>query len=154
MPRRLTFRRLAAVSCLGAATLQGCYASVATPPSGPTPNGDVEVRLTPEGAGTLVSSLGPRAATLEGRLIDRTDTTLTMVVSRVARTTGTQEDWPSDRVTVPVGAVRSVIVRRLSVGRSVAFAAVGAAALFLVGRSLKGIEGSGSVRGGPSSQGK
>src|SRR5437868_13578830 len=103
--RRVRRCRAAALSCFGAAALQGCYSSVAAPLSGPAPTGEVHVELTPAGASALVSTLGPRASMLDGRLVGRTDSTFDVVVSRVARTTGSQEDWPSDRVIVPLSAV-------------------------------------------------
>jgi hypothetical protein len=151
-------RGRAALACLGATVLQlalqACYSSVAAPLTGPAPSGDVTLVLSPEGSARLVSALGPRAASLDGRVVSRTDSSLTVVVTGVARTTGTREDWPADQVVVPVSAVQTLSVRRLSVGRSVAFAAVGAVAAFLIGRGFTGTQGGGTTKGGGSEQGK
>jgi len=146
--------RAATLACLGATVLQACYSTVAAPLSGPAPSGDVQVTLSPEGSARLVSALGPRAASLDGRVVSRTDSSLLVVVTGVARTTGTREDWPSDQVVVPLSAVQTLSVRRLSVGRSVVFATVGAVTAFLVGRGFTGTEGGGTGRGGEPSQGK
>ncbi|AHG90189.1 hypothetical protein J421_2652 [Gemmatirosa kalamazoonensis] len=148
-------RRVAA-SLLGAAALAGCYAQVPAPldGAGPAPSGDVHVVLSPQGTSSLVTSLGPRATALEGRVVNRADSSITMIVRSVARSTGTQEDWPGDQLTLPLSAVQTMRVRKLSVGRTVAFSGIAAVAAFLIGNSLRGQSGSGGVRGGEPQQGK
>jgi hypothetical protein len=147
-------RRTAALLCLSALALEGCYTSVPVSPTSATPSGDVQVELTPTGATSLVSSLGPRATKLEGRISSRSDSSLAMIVTRVSRTGGTEEDWPSDHVSVPMSAVSTVRTRKLSVGRSIAFASVSAVALFILGRSLSNNEGSGQSSGGGTHSGQ
>jgi hypothetical protein len=146
MPRRSSFRHLAAVCC-GATLLQGCYAAVPTSLAAVVPNSEVHVTLTSDGAAALVTSVGPRAAALDGRVVARVDSALTLAVTRVARTTRTAEDWPADAITVPWSAVQSVTVHRLSPSRSVVFAGATVVAALLAGRSLRGSGGAGGVRG-------
>lgn len=149
LPRpRTPAHRPAAIACLTALALQGCSSAVTLPAAGPIPTGDVSVDLTPEGATSLVGSLGPRAATLDGRLASRSDSALDLIVTQVRRTTGSEESWPSDRVRVPTAAVRAVRVHRVSVARSIVLAGGIAVGAFLLGRAIGGADASGSSRGG------
>lgn len=143
-----TSRRTAAAVCLFSLALQGCYASVVAPRTGPMPSGDVHVILTPEGAQSMVAQLGPRAASLDGQLVERTDAGITLSVTKIARTTGTEEDWPSERLTVPVSAVQEVWTKRFSRTRSVLLAAAIGAAAVLAAKGIGANQSTGGSRPG------
>lgn len=75
---------------------------------------DVRVTLDAAEAAGLAAQLGPRAHALTGRVVASTDSALTLAVTAVTRTSGTEEDWPGSAVTLPAGAVERLTVRRLA----------------------------------------
>jgi hypothetical protein len=123
------------------------------PPGAVAPGAATTAELTPEGQTAVVAMFGQRVVALEGRVVNRADSTVRFAVTGVRRDNGVTESWPSDEVTLPIGAVRSLRVRRLSVGRSVVLGGAAAVAMFFVGRNLGGGTTDGG-RGGEPVTGK
>ena len=135
--------------------LAGCTTSATVAPSALAPGTATTVELTPEGQSAVASVFGQRVVALEGRVVGRADSVVRIAVTGVRRDNGVSESWPSDEVALPAGAVRSLRVRRLSVGRSVVAGGAAAVAMFLVGRNLgSGSGDSGSRPGEPGGTGK
>ena len=115
----------------------GCYSYAPLATTATQPGAEVRVALAEQGAADLARFLGPRAASLEGRVVERTDTALTLSVTSITRTTGVEETWPGDQVTVPRSALATTETRRLAVGRSLLLTGAIIAATTLIGAALK-----------------
>ena len=94
----------------------------------------------------------PDAVTLDGRLSERHDSTLVLVVNAVTRGTGVEEVWSGDPVTLPLSAVRQLQTRRLDTRRSSIAAAVVLVGGVLLGQAFRGA-GSDVGKSGPGSPG-
>ena len=128
-------RRGVAVALSAAAHLAtGCYAAVPVRWNAAPDNREVEVTLDPTETAGLTATLGPRARQVVGRVAGRTDSSLTVSVNSVTRTTGGEESWPGGDVELPSRAVERVTVRRMSAVRTAALIAGVAAASLLAGR--------------------
>jgi hypothetical protein len=139
-------RRAAGVLALAALTT-GCH-SWEPVAAGALPPGTVRVTLAP-GASTA-ATLGPNAAALDGRLVARTDSSVTLAVSEVARASGAEERWTGDAVTLPLSAVLRVERQRLARGRTAAVVVGSVLGIYLAGRAMGGFEASGGrLTGGP-----
>jgi hypothetical protein len=92
----------------------GCYREVPVAWNAAPAQKAVEVTLDPAQAAPLAAAIGPRARRLEGRVVARTDSTLTLAVTSVARTSGSEETWPGSEVVLPQAAIERVTVRRVS----------------------------------------
>lgn len=135
--------RAAAVAVAAVAQLvAGCYSQVPVRWDALPQNKEVEVALDVTRTASLAADLGPRAQQLEGRVAGRTDSTLTVAVTAITRTSGVAESWPGSEVVLPASAIERVTVRKLSAVRS----AIVAAAIVGGGTLL------GAAVGGPSSQ--
>ena len=132
-PRRTTAALAAAA--LGINT--GCYSYVAVPASQETSGRELRVTLADGSAGDLARYLGPRAASLEGKLVDRTDTSLTVSVTTVTRTSGVEETWPGDDVVLPRAAIATVQTQRISKSRSILATAAIVVGAGLVAAAIK-----------------
>jgi hypothetical protein len=134
-----------AAAALGIDT--GCYSYV-TVPSGQEMSGrELHVTIADGGAGDLARYLGPRAASLEGKLVSRSDTSLTLTVTAVTRTNGVEESWPGDAVVLPRAAITNVAAQRIDKTRSILTTAAIVVGVGLIGAAIK----SGSdVNRGPS----
>jgi hypothetical protein len=147
-PRRARAAAVAAALTLHLVT--ACYREVPVAwPEAPE-RVDVEVTLAEAEAAGLAATLGPRARSVAGRVLGRSDSTLTVDVTSVTRTSGTEESWPGGGVVLPARAVERVTVRRLARWRTAAiFAAVAAGGLLVGGLAGDAFLGGGG-RGGSS----
>jgi hypothetical protein len=151
MPTQRFVRRGACTALL----LAGCTTSASVPPSALAPGTATTAELTPAGQSAVAPMFGQRVVALEGRVVSRGDSLVRIAVTSVRRENGVSESWPSDQVTLPAGAVRSLRVRRLSVGRSVVLGGAAAVAMFLVGRNIGSSAGDETGRAGePGGTGK
>lgn len=90
----------------------------------PTSTGTpVRVTLTDRGAAQLFDVLGAAPHEVEGKVVDVSDTTVTLGVTGVSRLSGADEPWNGERVTIPRGAIASVDRHSVSVVRSLLVAA-------------------------------
>ena len=153
-------RRAAAVllSAGAVAVADGCYHYGPVAAGRDAVGGAVRVALVDAPTRTAASDevarqVGPQAALLDGRLMERSDSGLTLRVETVTRRNGGEEPWREGAlVLVPTGAVQGVQTRRLDRTRTVlvvAGAVVGAVLLGAafgstgsdVGRSGRGTPG-------------
>jgi hypothetical protein len=132
----------------------GCYSYVRVPAAQSPAGTELRVTLADQGAGDLARFLGPRAASLEGRVVTGSDTALTISVVSITRTTGVEETWPGDQVVIPRAAIATTETRRFAATRSLLLAGAIVAAGILIGAGLKsGADVNGST-GGPGNPGQ
>ena len=141
-PHPLRRASRACALCLAAAGATGCFGYQSLPANTP-PGLDVRVSLDPTAVASLEGALGPRASLLEGRLVGRTDSTVTVAVRAVTRIGGDEERWSGDPVAVPLRAVERVERRRFDVFRTALAAGGVVAAAVLAGRLAGEGEGGG-----------
>jgi hypothetical protein len=96
----------------------GCFTYRAAEPGALQPGETIRVGLTPSGAQEITRQVGPRVASLDGRLIAARDSALAVSVTQLTRTRASEEFWPGDSVIVPVRGVESLLVRKLDRQRS------------------------------------
>ena len=130
--------RAAAAASLAAAA--GCFNYVQVPSADARLGTEVRVALAERGVADLTRFVGPRASTLDGRLVARSDTALTLAVTAITRTTGVEETWPGDQVVVPATAVASVQTRRVSRSRTGLLIAGVIALAAVVGAAFAAVE--------------
>ena len=142
-------RGVAAVSLL----LVGCYTLQPTRGAVPQPGTIIGLDITDAGRVALGGSMGPEIGQVEGRLVDKDSSAYVVAVSAIHLLRGGEQVWTGENVRINTSYVSSVYERRLSVGRSVALAAVGVGAVAAIAtRSLAGL-GTGDTGKGPDSSG-
>jgi len=104
----------------------GCYNynPLATP--SPDPGTYVAVTLNDAGSEELARYLGPSVFVVRGRYLGPSDGGLLVSVSSVESKRGIGYPWEGETVTLPTDAIASMDVRRLSKGRSLLLAGLGA----------------------------
>lgn len=127
--------------------LCGCYVTVPLATTAPDPGTRVHVQLTDDGSGELARYLGPNVMSVDGRLLQSTDTAVAVSVSEVAKRDGDEQFWKGESVSLPRGAIATVQQKKLSTWRSGLIAGLLVAGVF----AIKGI--SGDATGAPSSGG-
>lgn len=137
----MTMRRVLA-GLVVSPLLAGCYVSQPLVDSRPEPALGVQlvIELTDQARVGLAPQLGTEVASVEGALVQRTDSQFVLGVSRVFGLWGTQSRWGGERVTFSTGQVRRMSIRRFSTGRT-AIAAGGVTAAvvaFVLTRTLLG----------------
>ena len=133
-------RRYFAFGIAVALILTGCY--TLEPVRGgiiPPVGSKVAFDINDQGRVALGGTMGPAVLQIEGRLLNRDSTNLSLAVSDIHFLQGGDQVWSGERVSLSPQYVTSVYERRFSTIRTVAVsaAAVGAVAA-LVGRSLLG----------------
>jgi hypothetical protein len=120
MPLRETATRVwrVGVGIAAAILVVGCFAYRPSESSRVRMGDVVRVSVTPQGAEQLTRQVGPRVASLGGRVIQPRDTALVVAVSEVTRSRGTEEFWTGDSVSVPLSGVGGVSVRRFDRNRT------------------------------------
>jgi hypothetical protein len=128
----------------------GCYTSSRVEPAGVPPGQEVVVELNDQARVDLAGAVGQSPFRLEGRLTDRTDSTLVLALRSVETLRGERVTWTGETVTVRRRGVTGVQQRRFDRGRSVlvAVGAVAAVVALVAGVSLTG-SGGGSSGSGP-----
>jgi hypothetical protein len=135
--QRFARRTTAALAAAALGFNTGCYSYVAVPASQETSGRELRIKLADASAADLARYLGPRAASLEGKLVERSDTSVTVSVTNVTRVNGVEETWPGDAVLLPRAAIASLETQRISKTRSILTAAVIAVGAGLVGAAIK-----------------
>lgn len=122
----------------------GCY--VYEPLAAPAPDGRrvVALQLTDRGKLELADRLGGSVSRVEGRLVNRTDSTLLLAVQDAIMDRGSRVRWEGEVVELPEIYVNRVMERRLSKWRTglLVGALVGGAAVLLT-TDLGGVPGDG-----------
>jgi hypothetical protein len=98
--------------------LCGCYVNVPLSTLSPDPGTRVHVELTDQGSIDLAKYLGPNVAAVDGRLVQGTDSALSVSVSDVSMRSGDEQYWKGESVTLPRYTVATVRQKKLSVWRS------------------------------------
>jgi hypothetical protein len=113
------------------------------------PGRDVRLRLSDKGAVDLAPRIGPRARTLEGTLRQVTDSSMVVLVRRVAREDQGQDTYDALEITIPSQDIETAETSKTSVPRS--FLAAGAiiASAFLVAKGAGDLSGGGSGKQPP-----
>ena len=144
----------AALALLLAASA-GCRTYAEIPSQSVDPGHRVRVRLTAAGSSDVAATIGPRGRMLEGGLVSRDDSTLTLSPTVIVRTNGEEERWPGDPVVVRRSAVAGVDAVRTSVRRSALLAGGVVAVLVLLRAAFDGGEGVSRTPGeGPGGGGR
>jgi len=124
-----------------AAVLAGCYSYERMDTPIPAVGQDVSLDVTRGEAERLAPRFGPEVRTLTGRIVDASDSGVTLVVTATTDRRSFQAPWKDQRVEVPREAIEALRERKLSLGRSallggaIVSAGVGAAAAFSGGGS-------------------
>ena len=147
---RTGLRARAAVALLLAAST-GCRTYTVLPSHSLDPGRTVRVRLTATGSGDVASAIGPHGSVLEGALVSRDDSTLTLAPTRIVRVSGDEERWPGDAVVVRRTAVLGVDAVRVSTHRSLLLAGGMLAALAVVRAAIGGGDQVSRMPGGEGS---
>jgi hypothetical protein len=126
---------------LVAILLCGCYVNVPIATT-PDPGQRVHVSLTDQGSVDLAQYLGRNIGSVDGRLVNGNDSTLTLSVSQVSTRGGDDEFWKGETVKLPRRSVATVEGRKLSFWRSglIASALVGGLAI-IAGSGISGNSG-------------
>jgi len=97
----------------------GCYRYV--PLEAPSPSVPLSATLTDRGSVELSEAVGATAVRIDGRLINLTETAVSLAVAKVSFRNGLVNTWQGEPVTVPRTYIATLKERRLSRGRTVAF---------------------------------
>jgi hypothetical protein len=97
----------------------GCYEYHATSVSSVKPGQSVHLVLNQEGAASLTSSIGPNAASLDGKIIRTSPNEVVLAVTQIVRTAGPEEFMKDEPLSIPATGATSVTVRSLDKPRTV-----------------------------------
>ena len=126
---RLRRRALPALLLLNVA----CYQYVAVPAAAVPEGALVRVRVGDATRDELTRVLGPRTLSLDGRVVESSDASLTLAVASIRRLSGSEESWGNEPVAIPRVAIADVARREFSGWRSGLLAAGVVALGILVG---------------------
>ena len=136
-----SYRRACGLSVVAlTATCSGCYQygpmSMTPEPGKQT----VELLLNERGRADFVERLGPDAISLEGTLVERRDTTISVDVQSVSYVRQAATKWSGERLVITNGQIRDIRGKQLSVGKTAVAVGTAVAALIalIVTRSLRG----------------
>ena len=107
----------------------GCYNYDPLTTPSPDPGTYVAAHLTDGGSEELARYLGPNVFIVRGRYLGPDARGLLVSVSSVETKRGDELSWQGETVALPVDAITSLEVRRLSKGRTLLLAGVGAGGL-------------------------
>ncbi len=154
MSLRLRFRRplAASLGCLLlVTTTTGCYEYVPMSSRAAADAQRIDVLLNERGRSDLVNRLGPDVHSLEGTLVSRTDSAMTVRVLEVTYLNRTTNQWSGEELVIGESQVRDVRAKRLSklrTGIAVGLTA-GAGLIFILTRSIT-VGGGGDQPGSPT----
>jgi hypothetical protein len=134
--------------CSVALALSACYSNVPIQLSTAQPNTKLVVSLTDAGSDSLARYLGPGVATVGGKLLQNTDSGVSLAVSQVTMRSGAEQFWKGETVALPKYSIGTVQERKLSKPRT----ALLTAAIIAAGLSVK-LSGVGSSNSGKGSGG-
>jgi hypothetical protein len=136
--RRFRLHRLCAIALVPLCA--GCYEYGPMSQAPTTGRQSVELLLNERGRADFVDRLGPDALSLEGTLVTRKDSVVTVDVTSVRYVNQAVSKWAGERLSVSNGQLRDIRNKRLSMSKT-GFAiasAVGGLVAFIVTRSLTG----------------
>jgi len=126
--------------------LTGCYVNLPLVGSRlePAPGTRLVIELTDAGRVGMTSLVGPEVVSVEGALVERSDSQYVLGVTKVLGLYGAQSRWQGERVAFRTEYVRRMSERLLSPGRT-AGAVVGMVAGVVVAILTNNLAGSGGV---------
>jgi hypothetical protein len=133
------------IAPLGVLLLCGCYVNVPLATS-PDPGTRVHVQLTDAGSVDLARYLGPNVIAVDGRLLDGTDSSISVSVNQVSMRSGDEQFWKGETVNLPRRAIAFIQRKKLSPWRSGLIAGA-----FVAGIALISGGGGGNTGGGGGS---
>ena len=113
--------------------VSGCMGYVPISPGVAPPSGTVRVALTDAAHTETFGVLGSQVASVEGKVEAINDSSVTIAVSEVARTSADDERVLGSAVMIPSRYIKSYERKRLQVGRSLLIAGVLAGAAIWIG---------------------
>ena len=96
----------------------GCYSYAVRPVSEVSQNATVTVDINDMGSVALGDRVGPEVMRLEGKVVQRSDTTVRLLVSHVTYLNGNTEEWQGQEVGLRVQDVKLVTQRTFSRSRT------------------------------------
>ncbi len=118
----------------------GCYTYAPKSPSEVVPRTVVAAEISDVGRIALAQQVGPEVARIEGEVVQRSDTSLRMMVSQVSYLGGLLNKWQGQEVALRTQDMKFVFERKLSRGRT-ALAAAMAGGLVVFALSSKTFRG-------------
>ena len=149
MTRHPSRRTLVLFFAVPVITGTACYQYSTTPISAVRPDETVHVVLSPEASASLVSSIGPNATTIDGKILGVNGTTLRLAVTQVARSSGPEEFLMNEPLDVQANGASMITVRSLDRVRTI-LAVGGILAGAFAARALTDQPGIVTIKGGPS----
>jgi hypothetical protein len=134
---------------ISALLLCACYVSTPLVTTAPQPGSRLLVQLTDQGTIDLAKYLGPGVTTVDGRLLQSHDSTLSLSVNAVTLRSGDEQYWKGETVDLPLRSVAQIRERKVSVWRSGLLASAVVAGAAAIG----GIAAGGGNTGASSSSG-
>lgn len=108
-------RHLAPALCL----LCACYESIPISLGNVAPGMKLRVSLTDAGGDSLARYLGPGVERVDGKLIQKSDSTVSLSVSEISMRSGQDQYWKGEAVVLPRYSVATVQQRRIAKTRSI-----------------------------------
>jgi hypothetical protein len=132
--------------CSAALLLCGCYASVPIEVARAQPGTKLRIGLTDAGADSLARYLGPGVQTVDGKLLQNSDSGLSLGVTQISMRSGIEQYWKGETVVLPKYSLATVEQRKLSRPRTLLLSGAIIAALTTV--KLAGVGGNAGGRTG------
>ena len=107
----------------------------------------VRVDLTDQGTMSVAPRLGQRASSLEGVLQTMTDSTFSLVVTKVSRAGGIEDSYNGEQIALRRGDAETLRTSKTSIARSALLTAALVVSTFLIAKGAGDLSGGGS--GGP-----
>lgn len=94
--------------------LSGCYAYAVKPMSDVPPNASIAADISDVGRVALGTRVGSEVARVEGKLVQRTDTSMDLQVTQVTYLSGRSDAWQGQQVTLKPQDVKMVTQKTFS----------------------------------------
>lgn len=122
----------------------GCSRYVELGNTAPVPGGDVRLTLSMRAYEVAYGPIGSAVRLIEGKLVSAGDSTIEIAVTGVTRTTGFDETWSGQQVSVARSNITSIESKRLSVPRTLGTLGAVVAGSFVARGAIGGGEGTSS----------
>ena len=99
-------------------SMTGCYTYLPRPVSEAAPKAQVSAEITDVGRVALGERVGPEVASMDGEVVQKTDSAILLNVSEVRYLNGTSNQWQGQEVTLRPQDVKSLSQRTYSKQRS------------------------------------
>jgi hypothetical protein len=114
-------------------SMTGCYTYLPRPVSEAAPKAQISAEITDVGRVALGERVGPEVASMDGEVVQKTDSAILLNVSEVRYLNGTSNQWQGQEVTLRPQDVKSLSQRTYSKQRSMlAVVAIGGLAVLAV----------------------